>query len=91
MIESKRGGSLMSCKKCASNNERSFKSELTIAFREFENVNQAPVYVCQDISVCLDCGHIEFALPPAKLELLKQEAPGPNSRRRSAKEGSLDS
>jgi hypothetical protein len=74
----------MSCKKCASNNERSFKSELTLAFRELENVDRAPLYVSQDISVCLDCGHIELTLPPAKLEQLKQEAQKQHKQRRSA-------
>jgi hypothetical protein len=75
----------MSCKKCASNNERSFKSELTLAFRELENVDRAPLYVSQDISVCLDCGHTELTLPPAKLEQLKQEALRHHKQRRSAK------
>jgi hypothetical protein len=74
----------MSCKKCASNNERSFKSELTLAFRELENVDQAPLYFSQDISVCLDCGHIELTLPSAKLEHLKQEALKQHKQRRSA-------
>jgi hypothetical protein len=74
----------MSCKKCASSNERSFKSEMTLAFRELENVDRAPLYVSQDISVCLDCGHIELTLPSAKLEQLKQEAFGQHTRRRSA-------
>jgi hypothetical protein len=75
----------MSCKKCASGNERSFKSEMTLAFRELENVDRAPLYVSQDISVCLDCGHIELTLAPAKLEQLKQEALKQHQQRRSAK------
>ena len=74
----------MSCRKCASNNERSFKSEMTLAFREPENVDRAPLYVSQDISVCLDCGHIELTLPSAKLEQLKQEALKQQQKRRSA-------
>jgi hypothetical protein len=74
----------MPCKKCASSNERSFKSEMTLAFRELENVNRAPLYVSQDISVCLDCGHIELTLPPAKLEQLKQEALKQQPKGRSA-------
>jgi hypothetical protein len=69
----------MSCKKCASGNQRSFKSEMAIAFREHENVNRAPVYFSQDIAVCLDCGYLELNLPPAKLEQLKQDASGPAS------------
>jgi hypothetical protein len=75
----------MSCGKCASNNERSFKSEMTVAFRELENVDRAPLYVSQDISVCLDCGHIELTLPSAQLEQLKQEALKQHKQRRSAK------
>jgi hypothetical protein len=75
----------MSCKKCASNKERSFKSEVTLAFRELENVDQDPLYVSQDISVCLDCGHIELTLPAAKLEQLKQEALKQHKQGRSAK------
>jgi hypothetical protein len=74
----------MSCRKCASNNERSFKSEMILAFRELENVDRSPLYVSQDISVCLDCGHIELTLPSAKLEQLKQEALKQHQQRRSA-------
>ena len=81
----------MSCKKCASTNQRSFNSEMTIAFRELENVNQAPIYFSQDMAVCLDCGHLELNLPPAKLEQLKQEVLGPDSRRSSGQSGSVDS
>ena len=64
---------------------------MTIAFRELENVNRAPVYFSQDIAVCLDCGHLELNLPPAKLELLKQESIGPDSRRNPGQSGSVDS
>jgi hypothetical protein len=75
----------MACKKCESSNERSFKSEMSLAFRELENVDRSPLYVSQDLSVCLDCGHIELTLPPAKLEQLKREASKPHAQRRSAK------
>jgi hypothetical protein len=64
---------------------------MTIAFREVENVNRAPLYVSQDISVCMDCGHIELDLPAEKLAQLKKEALRPDSRRRSVGEGSGDS
>jgi hypothetical protein len=53
----------MPCRKCASSDERSLKSEMTIAFRELEDVDRAPLYVRQDISVCLNCGRIELTLP----------------------------
>lgn len=58
---------------------------MSVAFRELENVDRAPLYVSQDISVCLDCGHIELTLPPAKLEQLKLEALKQREQHRSAK------
>jgi hypothetical protein len=80
----------MPCTKCASTNQRSFNSEIAVAFRGIENVSRAPVYVCQEISVCVDCGHVELDLPPAKLEQLKQGMLGPSSRR-FGQDGSVDS
>jgi hypothetical protein len=58
---------------------------MTLAFRELESVDRTPLYVSQDISVCLDCGHIELTLPPAKLEQLKQEASKQHKQHRSAR------
>jgi hypothetical protein len=81
----------MSCRKCASSNARSFKSEMTVAFRELENVDQAPVYICQDILVYLDCGRVELSLPPAKLAQLRQEVMRPSARRGSGQDGSVES
>lgn len=77
----------MSCKSCASNNLRGFKSEMTIAFREYENLNRDPVYFSQDVSVCLDCGHLELVLPPCEITPAQQEPLDPKSRSRSAKTG----
>jgi hypothetical protein len=81
----------MSCVKCRSGNQRGFKSELTVAFRDLANVNQSPVYVSQDISICLDCGHVELTVPRTQLEQLKQEKLQPDSRSRTGQDGSLDS
>jgi hypothetical protein len=81
----------MSCEKCRASNQRSFKSELSVAFREHANVNRSPVYICQDISICLDCGHAELAVPKTQLEQLKDETLKSGSRRSTGQEGSLDS
>lgn len=64
----------MVCKKCASKNQRSFNGELVASYREFENVNRTPFYVCQTIWVCLDCGHTEVTVPASELEKLKRGA-----------------
>ena len=74
----------MACKNCSSSNERTFQSELTVTCSEFENLSRAPVYVCQAISICLDCGHTELAIPREELEQLKRE---PEQRSRSASQG----
>ena len=81
----------MPCQKCGASSQRSFKSEMSIAFREHENVNRAPVYICQDILVCLDYGYIELSLRPAKLEQFKQGELRPDSQRRFGQDGSVDS
>lgn len=70
----------MACQKCASTNERSFKAELTAAFKEIENLNQSPVYMSQDILICLDCGHAELTFPPKALELLQRTPAGREAR-----------
>jgi hypothetical protein len=81
----------MACNKCASTNQGNFKSEISISFGELENINRSPIYICQDVSVCLECGHLELALPPAKLELLKGTAGEPNSQRGSGQDGTVGS
>jgi hypothetical protein len=78
----------MACKKCASTNDRSFKAELTAAFKEIENLNQAPVYMSQDILICLDCGHAELTFPAKALELLQRAHSGRNSQGKSSRSDS---
>ena len=59
---------LLTGKKRASANERSFKAEISAAFKEIENINQSPVYMSQDILICLDCGHRELTFPAKALD-----------------------
>jgi len=79
------------CEKCSSGNLRSFKGELAVAFRGVENVHQAPVYVIQDLWVCLECGYTAINFPPAKLEQLRQRGSEPEAPRSSGQDGSRDS
>lgn len=60
----------MSCKSCASGNERTFQSEIVLTYPELKNLNRGPVYICQEMVVCLDCGHSELSIPRAELEKL---------------------
>jgi len=80
----------MACKKCASANERSFKAELTAAFKEIESLNRSPVYMSQDILICLDCGHTELTFPPKALEQLQRSPLGRNVLSKANGDGSPD-
>jgi hypothetical protein len=62
----------MSCKICASDNLQNFRGELTASFPDMKNLAVSPIYVCQEILVCLDCGFTELRLPPAELQQFKR-------------------
>jgi hypothetical protein len=62
----------MSCKICASDNLQNFRGELTASFPDMKNLAASPIYACQEILVCLDCGFTELRLPPAELQQFKR-------------------
>jgi len=67
----------MPCQKCGSNNLVKLKGELTASYPTIEGIKTAPVYICQDLSVCLDCGLTEIRIPAKELELLKKSKAAP--------------
>ena len=62
----------MSCKNCASDNLQNLKGELNASFPDMKNLALSPIYVCQEILVCLDCGFTELRLPAAELQQFKR-------------------
>ena len=64
----------MSCKTCASENQRDFPAELTVCFDSLQTTlnNTDPVEISQRIRFCLECGFSEGMIPQAALLLLKQ-------------------
>ena len=62
----------MVCKACSSENQQNFSGELTVAFPGIERLNLCPVYVCQKILVCLDCGYTELVFPATELGKLRK-------------------
>ena len=62
----------MHCRVCNSENLRRFAGELTTSSLSIENVNAEPIYVCQDVLVCVDCGFAELVVPPPDLEKLRK-------------------
>jgi hypothetical protein len=62
----------MLCKTCASENLQKLAGELTASFLDVKRSNLPPLYECQDVLVCLDCGFAEIVIPAPELELLKR-------------------
>jgi hypothetical protein len=65
----------MSCKSCASVNQKKFSAEMAIHFPELKDIEKPFVWVFPDVIVCLDCGMAEFSVPKAELPQLEQAAP----------------
>lgn len=69
-------GVKMGCKTCKSENLRKLEGELTASLPELKAVKVAPIYVCQNVLVCLDCGFAELLIPAGQLKLLKESGSG---------------
>ena len=63
----------MACKGCGSKNLQELAGELSASFIDIGRANLSPVYVCQPLLICLDCGFTELVVTKADLELLKKE------------------
>jgi hypothetical protein len=62
----------MSCKVCGSVSLQRLTGELSASFPDLKRASLAPIYVCQEVMVCLDCGFAELVIPPPELERLKE-------------------
>ena len=61
----------MPCRVCLSENLQKLDGELTASFSSVKDVNVRPIYVCQEVRVCMDCGFAELRIPTAELEVLR--------------------
>jgi hypothetical protein len=59
------------CKPCSSDGLRDFNAELAVHFPGPDNLTKPIVWVFPVLRACLDCGHVEFDLPDAEREELK--------------------
>lgn len=69
-----RFGVPMGCKACKSENLQKLEGELSANFPGINALNVPPVYVCQRVLVCLDCGFAELVVPTRELQLLQKGA-----------------
>jgi hypothetical protein len=61
----------MACKACNSENLQRLDGELTASLPSLKNLKVPPIYVCQSVLVCLDCGFTELVIPKTELLSLK--------------------
>lgn len=73
----------MSCRSCASENQKEFAAEMNIHFPGRKGLNMPAVLAFPKLSVCLDCGSTDFKLPETELRLLA-EGVGPDVVRRAS-------
>jgi hypothetical protein len=62
----------MPCRACRSDKVRRLKGELTASCSSLEALKVPPIYVCEDVIVCLDCGFAELVIPAGKLQVLQK-------------------
>jgi hypothetical protein len=62
----------MSCRACGSENLDNMHGELTATFGSIQAINTDPVYICEEVVICLDCGRAEMQVPPKELGLLRK-------------------
>ena len=61
----------MACKACKSENTQRFEGEFTASLPDLKRLKVPPIYVCQSVLVCLDCGSTELVIPPSELQAIK--------------------
>ena len=60
----------MSCKRCGSENPRTFNGEVAIHFPGLDNLDKPIVWVFPELAVCVHCGFTEFTVPERELLVL---------------------
>ena len=62
----------MPCRACRSGKVRQLKGELTASWSSLEALKVPPIYVSENVTVCLDCGFAELVIPLAALQVLQK-------------------
>ena len=75
----------MRCKRCASDYLKDLAGELAIHFPGLEGLNKPLVLVHPKLTVCLNCGFVEFVLPDEQKEQLKRGVAPTESQARARK------
>lgn len=62
----------MACKVCGCENLQRLDGELTVSLPSLKALKAPPIYVCQSVVVCLECGFSELVIPATELQSLKK-------------------
>ena len=62
----------MSCKRCDSTNQSTFKGEVAIHFPGLQGLDKRIVWVFPKLMVCLHCGLTEFTVPESEMWGLRE-------------------
>jgi hypothetical protein len=62
----------VACRSCGSDELHEFKTEIPIVFPRAADLRKPPVWVFPRLLICLTCGHAEFVVPKAELQVLQQ-------------------
>jgi hypothetical protein len=60
----------MVCKRCAFDNQDTFKGEIAIHFPGLKGLDKPTVWVFPKLAVCLECGFTAFTVPERELRVL---------------------
>src|SRR5215469_13166838 len=63
----------VACKRCSSDNLRSFKAEMNIHFAGYGGLTKPTVWVFPEVMACLDCGFADFSIPEPELRRLAED------------------
>jgi hypothetical protein len=78
----------MHCTLCQSANLAEFTSEMMIHFSGLQNIDHPGIPAFLKVSVCLNCGSAQFAVPANDLALLASRAATGDRRPTGRSEGS---
>jgi hypothetical protein len=65
----------MYCKRCHSDKQSDFNSEVAIHFSGHEALDKSLVFVFPKLAVCFHCGFTEFTIPARELRVLERGSP----------------
>jgi hypothetical protein len=65
----------MSCPICMLGHQSEFTAEMLVHLPGLKNLDKSGVLLFPKLSVCLECGHVEFTVPKTELALLAAAQP----------------